>query len=170
MKLKRNSIIFNVLFFLSLILNFINLKLYEKTIIRIEIILVFYAIGILFFMMFKNNLKKISPWNDFNNFVFSFLVVGSYLTIIFLGANYSFSKKQTELKTYEIVRKTEINGGKYNRNNKTPAVIINTENNDTKRIEFKRNLKNKVDFSNSLELTLSKGLFNFYIIRNAELK
>ncbi|MGQ7947565.1 hypothetical protein [Flavobacterium sp. WC2509] len=170
MKLKRNSIILNILFFSSLLLNFINLKLYEKTIIPIEIVLAIYSIGILFFVMFKNKLKEISSWNDFNNFVFSFLVVGSYLTILFLGANYSFAKKQAEWKTYKIVRKTEINGGKYNRNNKIPAVIISTENNDTKRIEFKRNLKNKVDFSNSLELELSKGLFNFYIIRNAELK
>lgn len=166
MKLKRNSIIFNILFFSSLMLNFINLKLYEKTIIPIEIILVMYAIGILFFVMFKNKLKEINPWNDFNNFIFSFLVVGSYLTILLLGANYSFANKQTEWETYKIVRKIEINGGKYSRNDKTPALIISTENNDTKRIEF----KNKVDFSNSLQLTLSKGLFNFYIVRNAELK
>ena len=170
MKLKRSPIIFTVLFFSSLLFNFINLKLYQKTIISIDIILGLYAIGILFFVIFKNKLKEISAWNDFNNFVFSFLVVGSYLTILFLGANYSFAKKQTEWKTYEIVRKTEINGGKYNRNAKTPAVIINTKNNDTKRIEFDRNLKNKIDISNSLKLTLSKGLFNFYIIRNTELK
>ena len=170
MKLKRNSIIFNMLFFSSLLLNFINLKLYEKTIIPIEIILGMYVIGILFFVMFKNKLKKISPWNDFNNFVFSALVIGSYLTILFLGANYYFAKKQTEWKTYEIVRKTEINGSKHNRSITHPSVIIMTENNDTKRIDFARNLKNKVDISNSLELTLSKGLFNFYIIRNKELK
>lgn len=170
MKLKRNILIFNVLFCSSLLLNFINLKLYEKTIIPIEIILALHAIGILLYVVFKKKLKEISPWNNFNNFVFSFLIVGSYLTILLLGVNYSFAKKQTEAKSYEIVRKTEINGGKYNRNNKTPAVIINTENNNTKRIEFKRNLKNKIEFSNSLELTLSKGLFNFDIIRNAELK
>ena len=100
----------------------------------------------------------------------TFLFCSKQSAILFLGANYYFAKKQTEWKTYEIVRKTEINGAKHNRSITHPAVIIMTENNDTKRIDFARNLKNKVDFSNSLELTLSKGLFNFYIIRNKELK
>lgn len=68
------------------------------------------------------------------------------------------------------MRKTEILGPKYNRGKKTPAVIIKTENNNTKRIEFNRNMKAKIDKADFLELELSNGLFNFDIIRRTKLK
>ena len=170
MKLNRNAIIFNLLFFSSFMLNLLNLKLYEKTIIRIEVIAIIYLLGILFFFIFKNKLKQLSPWNHFNNFVFSIFVIGSYLTLLLLGLNYYYASQKTELKTFEIVRKTEILGPKFNRSNKSPAAMIKIDKNNTKRIAFARNLKDKLDISDSLELSLSKGLFNFYIIRNKKLK
>lgn len=170
MKINRKSIIFNSLFFISFLLNFLNLKLYEETIIRIEIIAALYGIGILTFLMINRILKKISPWNNFNNLIFYLLVLGSFLTTSILGINYYFSEKKTENKTYKILRKTEIIGSKYNRSKKIPAVIIETEKDYTKRIEFSRNLKYKVDKSSSIKLTLSKGLFNFYIIRNKQIE
>lgn len=127
-------------------------------------------VGVLIFILFKSKLKEISPWNHINNFIFCLFVVGSYSTVLFLGSNYYFAEEATENKTYQIMRKTEILGPKYNRGKKTPAVIIKTEKNNTKRIEFNRNMKAKIDKADFLELELSNGLFNFDIIRRTKLK
>ncbi|KFF18124.1 hypothetical protein IW22_19295 [Chryseobacterium sp. JM1] len=151
-------------------LNLVNLKLFEETIIPIIIIVIFYALGILTFIIFKNKLGALSPWNHINNFILCVFVVGSCVTVSFLGINYCFAEKATKNKTYTIIRKTEIPGPKYNRSKKTPAVIIETEKNSTKRIEFKRSMRAKIDEAHFLELELSKGFFNFNIIRGTKLK
>lgn len=103
--MPKISVIFNTIFFSALLFNLMILKLFEKTIIQLEIVGFFYALGILAFILFKNKLKKIGPWNSINNFIFCFFVVGSYLTLSVLSTNYYFSEKETENRTYEIVRK-----------------------------------------------------------------
>ncbi|WP_223606211.1 hypothetical protein [Chryseobacterium sp. OSA05B] len=170
MKITRKSILFNAILFIALLLNLVNLKLFEKTIIPIKIIATFYALGILSFILFKNKLKELSPWNPINNFILCLFVVGSCTTVSFLGINYYFAEKATENRTCKIIRKTEIQGPKYNRGKKTPAVIIETKKNSTKRIEFKRSMRAKIDEAHFLELELSNGFFNFDIIRNTKLK
>ncbi|WP_291875494.1 hypothetical protein [Chryseobacterium sp.] len=122
------------------------------------------------FIIFKNKLGELSPWNHINNFILCLFVVGSCTTVSFLGINYCFAEKVIENKTYTIIRKTEILGPKHNRGKKTPAVIIETEKNSTKRIEFKRSMRAKIDEAHFLELELSKGFFNFNIIRSTKLK
>lgn len=170
MKITRKSILFNAILFIALLLNLVNLKLFEETIIPIKIIVLFYALGVLTFISFKNKLGEISPWNHINNFIFCFFVTGSCATVSFLGINYCFAEKATENKTCTIVRKTEIQGPEHNRGKKTPAVIIETEKNSIKRIEFKRSMRAKIEEAHFVELELSKGFFNFDIIRGTKLK
>lgn len=170
MKVTRRSIIFNAILFSALLLNLVNLKLFEETIISVKIIAIFYVLGVLIFVLFKSKLEELSPWNHINNFIFCLFVVGSYSILSFLSINYYFAEKRTENKTYKIITKTEIQGTKYNRSKKTPTVIIKTEQNNTKRIEFTRSMKAKIDKANFLELELSNGFFNFDIIRSKKLK
>lgn len=147
-----------------------NLKLYEKTIIRFEIIGVFYLIGVLMFFIFYNRLKKISIWNNFNNLIFCISVVGSLLSFFFLGFNNYFSDKNIKIENYKIQEKKEAMGPKYNRSKKSPLAIIKIENSYTKEIKFGRDQIENWKKANFVELKLSNGLFNFPIIKQKTLK
>lgn len=113
---------------------------------------------------------RISPWNNFVNFIFIVFVAGSLLILSFLGINYCFAEKQTEDRIYEITRKTEIIGRRYNRGQVTPAVFVEVNQNRTKRFDFDSADKKAVDKADSLKLSLSKGLLHYYIIRDRALR
>lgn len=165
----RSTVISNVIFFTALLLNLVNMKLFEKTIIRLEIIAVLYVFGGCSFFLFKKKLKELSSWNNFTAAIFCLFVSGSYLTTFMLGINYCFAEKKTENRIYKIVRKTEIIGPKYDRKRKKPAAIIETGKNQTKRMEFKRDMKARLDQAEFLELETSKGFFYFEVIRGSKL-
>ena len=147
-----------------------NLKLYEKTIIRLEIILSFYIIGAILFIIFYNKLKKISIWNNFNNLIFCISVVGNLLSSSLLGLNYYFAENNSKIIEFKIQEKKEAVGPKYNRSKKSPIIIIQVENSYTKEIKFSRKQYEKWKTAKFVELELSKGLFNFPVIRNKSLK
>lgn len=168
--MKKKSIIFNAILFGSLLLNLVNLKLYEQTIIRVEYLGLFYTLGILIYFPIRRKLKKISCWNDFNNVIFCTIVIGANFTVLFLGLNQYFADKKTSVETYSIIRKTEILGSKYNRRKKSPAINFKTDSNGTKRIQFSIDDRLKIVKANKVELELSDGLFGFKIIRSSKLK
>ncbi|MFN1216515.1 hypothetical protein ACKW6Q_05955 [Chryseobacterium kwangjuense] len=143
--------------------------MFEKTIIRLEIIAVLYVLGTCSFFLFKKKLKELSSWNNFTAAIFCLFVGGSYLTTFILGINYFFAEKKTENRIYKIVRKTEIIGPKYDRKRKKPAAVIETGKNQTKRMEFNRDMKAKMDEAGFLELEVSEGFFNFEVIRGSKL-
>lgn len=146
-----------------------NIKLYEKTLSNLLVLGIFYVCGIVVFLFYRNKLKEITSWNNFNNLIFCYVTFGSFLTVGFLGINYYFADNQTLIKTYKIIEKREIIGSKYNISTKTPAAIIILENKNSKRIEFNKSLKDKLIKSNHINLKLSKGLFGTYIIREKSL-
>ena len=147
-----------------------NLKLYEKTIIRFEIIGALYLIGVLMFFVFYNRLKKISIWNNFNNLIFCISVVGSFLSFFLLGFNNYFSDKKIKIENYKIQEKKEARGPKYNRSKKSPLAVIKIEDSYTKEIKFGRDQIENWKKANFVELKLSNGFFNFPIIKQKSLK
>lgn len=146
------------------------MKIYERTIIQFEIIGFFYLIGVLTFFVLINKLKKISPWNNFNNLIFCISVIGSFLSFLLLGLNYFFSNNEIKNENYRIQEKKEVIGPKYNRSEKSPLAVININNSYTKEIKFGRDQIENWKKANFVELDLSNGLFNFQIIRNKKLK
>ncbi|MBD1428953.1 hypothetical protein [Sphingobacterium litopenaei] len=170
MKISKKSLYFNSIFFISLILILVNLKIYERTIIRFEIIGFFYLIGVLTFFVLINKLKNISPWNNFNNFIFCISVIGSFLSFLLLGFNYFFSSNKINTENYRIQEKKEVMLPKYNRSKKSPLAVIDINNSFTKEIKFGRDQIENWKKANFVELDLSNGLFNFQIIRNKKLK
>ena len=147
-----------------------NLKIYERTIIQLKIIGFFYLIGVLIFFVLINKLKNLSPWNNFNNFIFYISVIGSFLSFLLLGLNYFFSSNEIKTENYRIQEKKEVMGPKYDRSKKSPLAVININNSFTKEIKFERNQIENWQKANFVELDLSNGLFNFQIIRNKKLK
>ncbi len=169
-KTSRAVIILNVVFFASLLLNLVNLGLFEKTFIRIGIIGLCYLVGVFVFFLFQRRLKEISSWGNFSDFVFCFLVVGSCLTFLILGPNYYFAERQSLVRSYKILAKREINDPKYYRGNTTPSVDIAMTENYHKRIEFKRKFRKAAYEADSVVLTLCRGFLNFDIIEDKRLK
>ncbi|SUX48662.1 hypothetical protein [Chryseobacterium indoltheticum] len=168
--MKKNSIILNSILFGSLLLNLVNLKFFEQTLIRIEYLLFFYLIGFLTYFLSKKKLSKISNWNNFNKAIFCIIVVGANLTALCLGLNLLFASQKTKIESFSILRKTNIPGGKYNRSKRTPAIIFETKFNDTKRLTFTIDYKKQIEKSSMIELELSEGLFGFEIIRSTKLR
>ena len=146
------------------------MKIYERTIIQLEIIGFFYLIGVLIFFVLINKLENLSPWNNFNNFICCISVIGSFLSFLLLGLNYFFSSNEIKTENYRIQEKKEVMGPKYNRSKKSPLAVININNSFTKEIKFGRNQIENWQKANFVELDLSNGLFNFQIIRNKKLK
>ncbi len=169
-KTNRTAIILNTILFASILLNLVNLGLFEKTLIRIEIIGLCYLVGWFVFIFVQRKLKEISPWDNFSNFFFCFLVVGSCLTFLILGTNYYFAEKQSVVRNYRILAKREISGPKYDRSNTSPSVNIAMTKNYSKRIDFKREFRSAMYEADSVVLTLSRGFLNFDIIRDKGLK
>jgi len=125
--LKKNSIILNSILFGSLLLNLVNLKSFEQTLIRIEYLLFFYLIGFLTYFLSKKKLSKISNWNNSNKAIFCIIVVGANLTALCLGLNLLFASQKTKVESFPIVRKINIPGGKYNRSKRTPAIYFRNQ-------------------------------------------
>lgn len=167
MKFKK-AYILNSIFICAALLNLVNLKLYEISIIRLEVILCLYASGLIIFLFFRKS--KLGNWGNFSKMIFYLCVVGSISTVALLGINYLTSDKNTSSTSFEIIEKAEITGSKYFRSNTIPTAVIEIKKGFTKKISFKRTQRTDLYKSKEISLLLSKGIFNIDIIHEKKIK
>lgn len=168
-KISKKDIVFNSVFFAGMLLAFPILKLYEMTIIPIEIIVILFGIAGLGYLLVKNRLKNRTPWSgNWSNFIFCIVVVGNLLTFLLLGINSYFGDRQVMHKTFAIDRKSEI----YSRHSGGGllAVYIDTQQGYNKRFTFGSAAKDKVNESIVLRLSVSRGFFRYDVIRGRKLE
>ena len=165
MNFNRTSFLFSGIFFVALLLQLLNFRLFTRTMIPLGLLISFYLLGIIAYFIFRKRISKVNEWLEVSNFIFCFIVVGSFLNCLFLGLNYTLAEKSTQDRKFDIIDRTTFPGGKYNRSNAMPVVFIKTDENRKKAFLVKEKYEEDINRSTQLELNLSKGFFNYTIIR-----
>lgn len=165
MNFNRTSFLFSGIFFVALLLQLLNFRLFTRTMIPLGLLISFYLLGIIAYFIFRKRISKVNEWLEVSNFIFCFIVVGSFLNCLFLGLNYTLAEKSTQDRKFDIIDRTTFPGGKYNRSNEMPVVFIKTDENRKKAFLLKEKYEEDINRSTQLELNLSRGFFNYTIIR-----
>ncbi len=158
-----------ILFPFSLILNFFNYFLYEKTLIQLEVISMLFSVGILFYLMFRKS-DFFTTVPRFESFIYSIIICGSFLTFTFLGLNYTLSKNQLEITTYKVKYKVPklLNSDKQIQ---SPSVVnVELGKRISKRIGLSKEFKINKIHPDSLDIHLYRGLFGYSIIKKVEFR
>lgn len=170
MKLTSNHKItlLDKLFLSIFVLNIFNYFLFEKTLIPLNIIVIFFLIGLLVFFIFRKT-RLFKNTGKFEALFYSIIISGSYLTFLFLSLNYFLCSPVTQVNTYKV--KCKINKLLISQDHhlEAPKVVkAEFSANCHKRIGLSEDIRKQTSHPDSLDIHLSNGLFGIPVIKKVE--
>jgi hypothetical protein len=173
MSLKIRKFYYPFIFFLGLILIIFEIEIFRNTIIDLNILMSLILLSSLLFLLFDfKNYKKTYNYSGFQLYFYLILnfIVGYGFTIcsIFMFSNYHFASELTEKREFEIIERSFLPGGKNSRDKLKPTFTINFEGKE-KELVFKNEYYETMNNFGSVEISVQKGYFGFYILKNKKL-
>ena len=151
-----------------------QILIFRKTIIDVEILSGIIALtGFLAFLVDFDNYKK--TYNstgksvDFNAFMHYFFGFGFIVAALFMLTNYYLADDKTVRKSFTIVKRTSISGGKNNRSKRQPVFSINY-NGKIKELVFLNEFYENMETYTNVDLDIKKGYFGYGIIESKTIK
>ena len=172
---KQRKIFYPVIFFLGLFLMIWGIEIFRITMIDKFILLgIIFLIGIItFFLDYKNYAKTYTKYSRSALLIYSMmhciLGYGFIACSIFMFTNYYFADEGFETKSFEIIERSSMAGGKNSRGESQPLMRINYDG-KIKELVFKHEYYEKMNFYTEVELKISKGYFGFDLLLDKELK
>ncbi len=171
---KQRKIFYSTIFFTGIILMVWQILIFRKTIIDLEILIGIIALtGFLAFLVDFENYKK--TYNstgksvDFNAFMYYFFGFGFIAASLFMLTNYYLADNKTVRKSFNIVKRTSIPGGKNNRSKRHPVFSINYNGKIKELVFFNEFYENMETYTN-VDLVIKKGYFGYDIIESQTLE
>jgi hypothetical protein len=173
MSLKIRKFYYPFIFFLGLILIIFEIEIFRNTIIDLNILMSLILLSGLLFLLFDfKNYKKTYNYNGLKlyfNSIINFIVgYGFTVCSIFMFTNYYFASDVIEDKEFKIIKRSSLPGGKNSRDKRKPTFTINFEGQE-KELVFKNEYYETMDNFGSIEISVQKGYFGFYILKNKKL-
>jgi large-conductance mechanosensitive channel len=167
---KKRKIFYTVIFFAGITLLAWQGFIFRNTIIDLEILIGIIALtGFTAFLVDFENYKK--TYNstgksvDFNAFMYYFFGFGFIAASLFMLINYYLADNKTVRKSFNIVERTSISGGKYNRSKRQPVFSINS-NGKIKELVFFNEFYENMETYTIVDLVIKKGFFGYDIIES----
>ena len=160
---------YNVTLFLGLILMYLEIFLYRKTFIKIDILLIIVVVvGSVTFVLIRKKYK--STYNLKGNFfplMQSFLSWGFILSYLFLATNYYLADK--DITEHQLIIKSKSSLSGYRITSKRQPTIRFDYADFEKELVFYSSNSELVENAKSIKLQLRKGALGFDIIENFQL-
>lgn len=150
-----------------------EIKIFRNTIIDLNILISLILISSLLFLLIDlKNYKKTYNYSGLKlyfNSIINFIVgYGFTICSIFMFTNYYFASEIIEKKEFEIIKRSSLPGGSKSRDKRKPTFTINFENKE-KELVFNNEYYETMNNFGSIEISIQKGYFGFYILKNKNL-
>lgn len=167
---KKRKIFYTVIFFTGITLIVWQIFIFPKTIIDLEILIGIIALtgftaSLIDFKNYKKTYNSTGKSVNFNAFMHYFFGCGFIAASLFMLTNYYLADNKTVRKSFNIVERTSIPGGKNNRSKRQPVFSINY-NGKIKELVFFNEFYNDMEAYTKVELVIKKGYFGYDIIEN----
>lgn len=173
MSLKIRKFYYPFIFFLGLILIIFEIEIFRNTIIDLNILISIITLSSLLFLLLDlKNYERTYNYSGFQLYFYSIInfIVGYGFIVcsIFMFTNYYFASDVIEDKEFKIIERSSLPGGKNSRDKRKPTFTINFEGQE-KELVFKNEYYETMDNFGSIEISVQKGYFGFYILKNKKL-
>jgi hypothetical protein len=163
---KTGDIILTILFFTSMVSTILGINIYRLTIIDIKYLVAIIAFGIITSLVTLTFLIK-SSYSAFWTF---FIIAGIggglfYFGLLFL--NQHFADKGVSKEQFQIIKKGMLPRGKGG-HCEQPYVVVSFYDTEKELIFYCQDA-DKVKYASKVNLTYSRGLFGFNIIKSKDL-
>lgn len=154
-----SKLLYTASVFLGLVSTFWGVLLYEKTFIKVEILMYSGLIlSLIYFLIIHKHYKKTFGTSSFVfPFFQSVFSVGCFVISLMLGINYTLSSDKHKVKQYKVEETGQLGG-----RSKQAFSLVNSKGLD-KKIIFKRGTR--IHTSNFIKLDISEGFFGFDVIK-----
>ncbi|MCT4602166.1 MAG: hypothetical protein N4A59_04545 [Marinifilum sp.] len=152
--------------FLGLVLLFLEILIYRKTIIELKIpLMIWLTPGIILTPIFYNKLNDIDGMKAhwILHYILHSCMTGAFVLFSFMSINYFFASSSIETKKFKVLETGSLSGGKGSRNKRKPYVVINYEGME-KDLIFPHSEMENVMNSKAVMLDVRKGLFGFDVL------
>jgi hypothetical protein len=163
---KTGDIILIILFFTSMFLTIWAINIYRLTIIDIKYLVAIIAFGIITSLVTLTFLKK-SSYSAFWTFFIKAGIGGGLFYFGLLFLNQKFADKELSKEQFQIIKKGMLPRGKSG-HCKQPYVVVSFYGVEKELIFYCQDAE-KVKYAPKINLTYSRGLFGFIIIKSKDL-
>ncbi len=173
MKKKHRKFLYAASLLIGLVSIVWEIKIFRNTFINVYLLLgiIVLVAGIAFFLDHKNYGKayKYAGWRLYIYAGLQYIMSYGFLACsFFMILNYSFAADTVSYERHQIVDRSSISGGKYNRSQRQPTFDIML-NGKEKQLVFPHAFYPNREQYTHVEMEVRKGLFGFDILQNKKL-
>ena len=170
---KQRKILYPTIFISGLFLMVWEVIIFRNTIIDLSILIgIILIVGITAFILDFKNYGKTYEYSGIGLYFYSSMHYifgyGFIVCSIFMLTNFYLAEKEPVKKSFEIVERSSLPGGKHHREERQPTFKINYDG-KIKELVFQHKFYEKREFYKNVELEVRKGYFGFDILENKKL-
>ncbi len=170
---KQRKILYSTIFISGLFLMAWQVTIFRNTIIDLPILIgIILIVGIITFLLDFKNYGKTYKYSGIGLYLYSSMHYifgyGFIACSIFMLTNFYLAEKEPVKKSFEIVERSSLPGGKHHREERKPTFRINYDG-KIKQLVFQHKYYEKMELYKNVELEIRKGYFGFDILENKKL-